>query len=155
MANTKDCYQYTDSGLKNVWLVNGFTKKQTPYGEAVGIDNLDGLHKVIATTIINKRASLTGDELRFLRIELDLSQKAFAEYFGKTDQSVANWEKSDHPPKDVDYLVRHIYRQTMEKSAVYTDEVDRLHQLDEADYNDWLISFQELNGEWGKAAKSC
>ncbi len=41
MANTKDCYQYTDSGLKNVWLVNGFTKKQTPYGEAVGIDNLD------------------------------------------------------------------------------------------------------------------
>ena len=28
-------YQYTDGGLRNVWLANGYEVKQTPFGEGV------------------------------------------------------------------------------------------------------------------------
>ncbi len=28
-------YRYTDGGLRNVWLANGYLVKETPYGEAV------------------------------------------------------------------------------------------------------------------------
>ena len=30
-------YHYVECGLPNVWLRNGFEKKQTPYGEGVSI----------------------------------------------------------------------------------------------------------------------
>jgi hypothetical protein len=39
-------HQYTDGGLRNVWLVNGYELKQTPFGEGVVIHDLDGLTKV-------------------------------------------------------------------------------------------------------------
>ena len=28
-------YHYTDGGLRNVWLVNGYEVRQTPFGEGV------------------------------------------------------------------------------------------------------------------------
>ena len=28
-------YHYTDGGLRNVWLANGYEIKKTPYGEGV------------------------------------------------------------------------------------------------------------------------
>jgi len=40
-------YHYKECGLKNVWLVNGFEIKKTPYGKRVSITNLPGLHKLI------------------------------------------------------------------------------------------------------------
>ncbi len=48
-----------------------------------------------------------GEELRFLRIELDLSQRRLGEYLGKSDQSVALWEKTGNLPEEVDFLIRH------------------------------------------------
>ncbi|TWP39194.1 transcriptional regulator, partial [Xylella fastidiosa subsp. fastidiosa] len=37
-------YHYTESGLGNVWLRNGFTVHKTPYGDGIAIDNLPSLH---------------------------------------------------------------------------------------------------------------
>ena len=31
-------YHYTESGLRNVWLENGYTVRQTPYGETIAIE---------------------------------------------------------------------------------------------------------------------
>ncbi len=90
---------------------------------------------------------LRGDEFRFLRIELDLSQKALGEYLGKTDQSVANWEKTGNIPREVDFLMRHIFRQTMNEASLYVEEVDRLRSMDQSDYDEWL-SFQKSHGRW-------
>lgn len=152
--NTKDCYHYTQCGLDNVYLKNGFEKKSTSYGEGVAIDDADGLHKAITKAVIDKTAHLTGSELRFLRVELDLSQKRFGEYLGKSDQSVALWEKNGSIPKEVDFLVRHIMRQTMGQSTSYMDEVDRLRNLDSAEYRD-EFSFQESGDGWEQASGSC
>lgn len=152
--NTEGLYHYTQCGLNNIFLQNGYDLKETPYGSGVSIHDADGLHRVIAMALVDKPKPLTGDEFRFLRIELDLSQKALGEYLGKTDQSVANWEKTGNIPEEVNFLIRHIYRQTTNKESSYTEEVDRLRKADQTDYEDWL-SFQEANGGWEKAICSC
>ena len=36
-------YQYKQSGLDNVWLVNGFEVISTPYGNAVKFENANEL----------------------------------------------------------------------------------------------------------------
>lgn len=33
-----EMFHYTDGGLRNVWLVNGYEIKETPYGQAVAAD---------------------------------------------------------------------------------------------------------------------
>ncbi|MDN5872304.1 MAG: transcriptional regulator [Nitrococcus sp.] len=104
-------YHYEECGLPNVWLVNGYTEHETPYGKAVNIENTNGLHQCIAQEIIKSRPRLTGYEFRFLRHELDMSQKQLASvFFGKSDQTVANWEKGDHDvPKYADLIIRTLY----------------------------------------------
>ena len=145
--NTSDGYHYTESGLDNIWLRNGFVIEETPYGEGVGIANVAGLHEAISRDIIDSPHPISGPELRFLRIELDLSQMRFGEYFGRGDQAVAKWEKTGEIPADVDYLLRHIIRQTLGESTVYTEEVDRLRALDRIDAEE-RVEFHKSEDSW-------
>ena len=85
-------YHYTECGLDDVRLLSGYQIVETPYGETVEIDDVEGLHCVIGRTIC-EQSGLTGQELRFLRRELGLSQKNLGNLLGNTDQTVANWEK--------------------------------------------------------------
>ena len=39
----KKGYRYTESGLTNVWLANGYTIRKTKYGEGVSVQDVDGL----------------------------------------------------------------------------------------------------------------
>lgn len=91
-------YHYTDSGLDNIWLVGGVEHHDTPYGPATSIHDVDDLHQVIARDIIDS-PNMTGQEFRFLRIELDLSQKVLAQLLKATVQQVHRWEngKSEIP----------------------------------------------------------
>ena len=45
-------YHYTECGLDYVYLVNGYTWHQTPYGRGVSIEDADGLHDAIALGVI-------------------------------------------------------------------------------------------------------
>ena len=45
-------YHYTECGLDNVWLSNGYTEKKTAYGKAVSISNADELHKILAEDLV-------------------------------------------------------------------------------------------------------
>ena len=82
-------YHYQECGLDNVWLVNGFTEKITPYGKAIAIDQANGLNQTIALKLTTKKGKLTGKEFRFMRITLGMSQEGFAKYVGATEQSVS------------------------------------------------------------------
>jgi len=62
-------YHYTESGLQNVWLENGYSKVRTKYGTGVAIHDVDGLHRMIGKTIARK-PRMTGAEFRFLRKQL-------------------------------------------------------------------------------------
>jgi DNA-binding transcriptional regulator YiaG len=102
-------YQYKDGGLKNVWLTNGFKKQKTPYGEAVAIDDVQGLTQAICLALTKKPSKLTGVEFRYLRQGLLMSQPSLGQVLGVTNQAVAIWEKTGRVPKMADTAMRLIY----------------------------------------------
>jgi len=104
-------YHYTDGGLRNVWLTNGYTVRKTPVGEAVAIHDLDGLTKAICLALTEKSGVLTGTEFRYMRQGgMLLSQPALGKMIGVDGQTVARWEKSGgRVPKWADKLIRLMY----------------------------------------------
>lgn len=102
-------YHYTDGGLRNVWLANGYRVQKTPYGEAVAIDDLQGLTQAICTVLSKKPFKLTGAEFRYLRNGLMLSQLSLGQMLGVSGQAVALWEKTGKVPKMADAMIRLVY----------------------------------------------
>jgi DNA-binding transcriptional regulator YiaG len=95
--------------LRNVWLANGYQVQKTPYGEAVAIDDLQGLTDAICTALSKKPSKLTGAEFRYLRNGLMLSQPSLGQMLGVSGQAVALWEKTGKVPKMADAMIRLIY----------------------------------------------
>ena len=144
-------YHYRECGLENIWLLNGYELHNTDYGSGVSFQDPEGLDAAIALSLTEKPARLSGKEFRFLRIMLDMSQKGVGEYFGKDAQTVALWEKRDTINEDVDFLIRHIYRQAaIDKSVSYVDMVNRLNHLDRQE--NLQMAFQKTIQGWDKAA---
>lgn len=110
-------FHYRSCGLDNVYLLNGFEVRELGGSESVAIHDLEGLHRAIAEQLIEKPAPLTGSEFRFLRVEMDFSQKALGNLLGVTDQAVANWEKgqTNKIPLSADTLVRLLARERLLK----------------------------------------
>lgn len=145
-------YHYVQCGLDNVWLTNGFRVEDTPYGPVVTIDNAENLDQTIAKYLTEKPDPLTGQELRFLRLMLDFSQKRLGELLGKEAQTVALWEKSDRINEDVDFCVRHIYVQTVINARhSYVEMVDELKAQDRRERAEQVL-FLETRDGWEKAA---
>lgn len=143
-------YHYTECGLPSVWLANGFTHHDTPYGGATAIENVEGLHRTIGMYLVHRKVYLTGCEFRFLRKELDLSQNALARYFGNDAQSVAGWEKRGRVPKWADRFLRAIYREHTEGNAHIRDIVARLNDMDQQEQERQV--FEETPEGWRAAA---
>jgi len=139
-------YHYTSCGLPNVWLKNGYEARRTPYGKAVAIHNLDGLHRTIARTIIAHRPRLSGAEFRFLRKELELSQASLARLFGNDAQSVALWEKRGKVPIWADRLLRGLYRATVEGDVPLRRMIDELNAL--AERTTTHLTFEDTRKGW-------
>lgn len=104
-------FHYDACGLEDIRLANGYEIHDTPYGTAVSIADVDGLHRAIARWLIRRPRLLNGAEFRFLRKELDLSQKDLAARLGATEQQVFRWEKKRQAtvPGTADRLVRVLY----------------------------------------------
>jgi DNA-binding transcriptional regulator YiaG len=86
-------FQYSASGLNNIFLLSGVTIEKTSYGPIVEIENLNGLHHAIGLSIIEKPEPMTGAEFRFLRKQMELTQDELARVMKTTNQTVANYEK--------------------------------------------------------------
>ena len=104
-------YHYKSCGLDNVFLKNGFAIKQTPYGPAVAIEDIEGLHLAIASDLLRQKTPLTGAQFRFLRKEQDLTQAEMAAILGVSEQTVAAWEKlkDGHVQRMADIAMRAYY----------------------------------------------
>jgi DNA-binding transcriptional regulator YiaG len=125
-------YHYTDSGLDNIYLKNGFKRHKTLYGEGISITDTDGLHRAIGKMLIETPKPLNGAEVRFLRIQLDLSQKRLADLLGTGEQAVRRWEKyrSKAIPGPEDRLLRQLYSEYIGGDGTLRDIVQRLADLD-------------------------
>lgn len=136
-------YQYTECGLDDIWLANGFSFVETPYGRGVTIEDADGLHNAIGTRLAHGPRALVGREVRFLRHEMDLSQAALASLLGVDSQTVARWEKNTTTiPGPAERLLRAVYLENLgEGSNVQTLLAD-LSKLDtEIDGEDMHLEF--------------
>ncbi|HLB80915.1 MAG TPA: hypothetical protein VJJ77_10460 [Dongiaceae bacterium] len=144
-------FHYTTCGLRNVWLCNGYDERETPYGRAVAIRDLDGLHRAIARWLIAYKPRLSGAEFRFLRKELGLSQAAAAGMFGNEAQSVALWERKGHVPAWADRFLRALYRERADGNAKIEAMIDRLKALKQSEYE--RLTLKRGRGGWkAKAA---
>lgn len=142
-------YHYTESGLRNVWLANGFEVRQTRYGEGVAIHDVFGLHQAIGKALARK-AALTGAELRFLRKEMNLSQAGLGELVGVTDQAIAKWEKTGKTPKTADRMIRLIYLEHVGGNVQIRNTIEGIAHTDMAEQNEIIVE-EDADG-WKLAA---
>lgn len=127
-------YHYVESGLDNVWLENGYTIHETAYGSGVSIQDTEGLHRVIGNWLISLPKPLNGAEVRFLRVEMDTTQKNLAAFLGVDEQAVRRWEKARDkavPNGSADRLLRALYMEYVDRKSDVYRMIQRLSELDQ------------------------
>lgn len=141
-------YHYTDSGLDNVWLENGYTIHPTPYGEGVSIQDTEGLNRAIGQWLIALPKPLNGAELRFIRLEMELTQRDLAGILGSEEQSVRRWEKARGKSINgpADRLLRALYGEFINGDGSVRHMVERLAHLNQVEIAQ--IRFCETDTGW-------
>ena len=140
-------YHYTDGGLRNVWLANGYEIKKTPFGEGVAFHNLDGLTESICIALTKKAGVLTGSEFRYIRSAgMLLSQPALGKLMGIDGQSVARWQKTGKVPKWADKLVRLMYLAQAQGNEPISSAVERVKTVERLVKQ--RIVVKESRGQW-------
>ena len=101
-------YHYTECGLDYIFLKNGYTMHETPYGEGVSFDDIEKMNEGIAKVIILNKPVLEGQDLKFLRTVINLTQTTLAELIGITRGGIAKAEakRSENLTPQMDKLVR-------------------------------------------------
>jgi DNA-binding transcriptional regulator YiaG len=141
-------FHYTASGLDYIYLANGFTRHETDYGPGTSIDDMDGLHDAIARHVVTSPTRLRGQEVRFLRSMLDVSQAGLARILGTKRLTVARWEAKPGTsiPGTADRALRLFFALKMEGDQAATGLLELLAEIDEAAYG--AAVFEETNGDW-------
>jgi len=127
-------YHYTECGLDNIYLLNGYEEiKHSDGTEAIYIQDIHDLHNAIALFILTKSGSLSGEEIKFIRHSMDLSQKRLAKLLGVDYQTVLRWEKNRIPiQKTADHLLKALflaYINKEESKAIY-EKINEISDLD-------------------------
>lgn len=143
---------YTQCGLNNVYLLDGYTIKQGKRGTTVHIIDQKGLHSVIGESLIRQRSGLNGRELRFLRNEMGLSQPCLARLLGESEQSVARREKRPDGTKKIggqERMLRYLYEQYTGGHEQIVDFLTSLAEQDERERESWEF---RKGVDWDRAA---
>lgn len=144
---------YTDCGLDNVYLLNGFEDD----GEALRIKDLEGLHRAIGLNIATERKAPSGKELRFLRDEMDMTQAELGRLLGISSQSVARWEKGQTESIGAAIFgVRVLYLLSLmpqeQVSSALAELKGKLEALVAVDEVTDSVSFSYVDHQWRDAA---
>jgi putative transcriptional regulator len=153
---TRRKYHYAECGLDNIYLVNGFEYVETPRGKSVNIRDIEGLHRAIGSMLVRERKDLNGNEFRFLRHEINMTQQDLAAVLRVDVQSVARWEKGrnkgpiDGPAQNI---LRLLYEESiLKENRDILEPLKRLAELDEEIHKmDEEATWDETEG-WSMAA---
>ena len=151
-------FHYKACGLDDVYLLNGFERRETDYGPAVSIAEIDDLHQAIGLQLVLQRKTISPKEFRFLRKEMDLTQLELADALGVSDQTVARYEKGQTPiAGPADRLVRFVYILSILPEDLRLRVVDRLKEsVSELQNVDEVVPhpmyFQSTESGWNEAA---
>ena len=132
-------FHYTACGLDNVWLGNGYKLKTTRHGTAAAVSDVDGLHKLIANTLIDKPGRLTGKEFRFLRTQLGLSQEALGVMLDFSENAVSLWERKDTVPAACDQWLRMSVLAKLEGNTKLVDAIARTQAVHKLIYSKYVV----------------
>ncbi len=126
MKNTepkKIQHHYLESGLDDVY-VSAFQFKDDSGKSYVRIPQIGQLHVLIADSIIQKRDKLSGNEVYFLRIEMNINKPTLSEILGIDADKITRWEKDDYDcPVDVEKQFRELAFENLVEGAI--GEVDQ------------------------------
>ncbi|HEY0297205.1 MAG TPA: helix-turn-helix domain-containing protein [Bordetella sp.] len=142
-------YHYTECGLDNVWLVNGYQIEEIDGEEYFSIEDADELHRAIGRSLAEK-PSLTGAEVRFLRKELGMSQRVLALLLGTTEQTMSLWERGSSVPESESRLLKVLYLEKVDGNVSVNALLERIIDLDSRE-EDRLV-FQDTECGWKMAA---
>ena len=141
-------FNYRGCGLDGIWLTSGYDLDTVDGEEAVCVRNLDGLHKAIALSLVNRKKMLTGKEVRFLRHQLNLTQSYLARLLGCDAQQVARYEKeASKMPGPVDRLLRMLVQEHFENGLSVLELLRDLDELD-AQMNEKQVFTATPDGKW-------
>ena len=138
-------WHYTACGLDNVWLANGYVVKHTRHGQAVSVSDVDGLHQLLAQTLIEKPGRLSGKEFRFLRTLLGLSQEALGSVFDFSENAVSLWERKDTVPSACDQWLRMLVLAKLEGNTKLSDALARTQTVHQLIYQKYVV--KEVKGK--------
>jgi len=146
-------YHYSECGVENIYLSNGFKCIETSRGKAISIKDIDGLHKAIGTYLITSKKDLSGEEIRFLRNEMLMSQSTLAQLLGVTEQTVLRWEKGKTTiPKSAEFLVRLLYHEYLhDKEGNLSNMLKKIANM-ENELSEEPIYFKDTGKGWTTAA---
>lgn len=148
----KEPYHYKECGLDDVFLLCGYEEHETPYGKGISVKNVDELHMAIGQHIAIHKKVLNGQEVRFLRKQLDYTQAELGKYLGVDAQTVARWEKDQIPiPGPADGLLRVIYLTEVMLGRIEVQKIlKKLSEMD-APIKERQV-FYPKDGKWHSAA---
>ncbi|EMW7735120.1 helix-turn-helix domain-containing protein [Yersinia enterocolitica] len=144
-------YHYTESGLTTVWLANGYHYDVINGEQFTSIDDVDGLHRLIGKILVNRCKPLVADEIRFIRVEMNMSQKVLATLLGVDIQTVARWEKGQTSlPRTADVALRALYAESIDETSDVGHLLRILVDSQVQKYMEKLV-FEERGHVWQRA----
>jgi putative zinc finger/helix-turn-helix YgiT family protein len=106
----KGNHKYIESGLDNVYLENIPVYECSCGVSLPSIFRLSRLHELIALNLLQKLSLLGGNEIRFLRKNLRLSSKVFADTLGVGKTTISKWEnEAQKHSEGYDRLIRTVF----------------------------------------------
>lgn len=149
-------YHYTECGLDYVFLQTGYRTHDTDHGAGVSFLGVDELDKAVATLVVTGPTRLRGQEVRFLRSQVAVSQIRLAALLGVQRPTVARWEaKPDTPiPGAADRLLRIVYMVSRRPIEIRPITFESFVGLDNAKPDSLHMTYSpdEKQDRWAKAA---
>jgi DNA-binding transcriptional regulator YiaG len=135
---------YPFYALNGVVLTNGYSQRETAYGQVTQYEDQVGLELAITKTLLLKNDGLSGDQFRAIRHALDLTQVELANVLRVSDQTVARWEKGESSASHTDAFALRFYG--LKRLASY--EVQLALSIDTALPFPANLHFSWANDQW-------
>lgn len=141
-------YHYTECGLENIYLKNGFVITEEDGEEFVSYTNFDGIQQAIAMAICSQKKWMSSEQFKFLRKEFNLSQSGLGGLLYCDRQTIARWEKTEvEIPRLTDVMFRALYLESIDKESHVYLTIQALADAEIADIHSQIL-LEEKDGHW-------
>jgi len=147
----RSLFPYEGCGLDWVFLANGFSVHETPYGRAIAVQDADSLHELVLREIITSPHPIRGQELRFIRSMLDLSQEGMGKIIGVRRLQVTRMEVSRKKPisPSADRAVRMFFALQRHDRVLADRVLELLNEFDDQQHEQ--MAFVPSGHGWARA----